>query len=358
MSTILANLNIHLIEFSSFLVIYFGFIQLIKRGPKNYVLVMVVTLSGLIHLRYSFFLQNGFEEFPHIFFFHISMVLLVGPLILRLGVAMADAALQKTYKLKWHLLPAAVGVLSEVIIFMRPAAELKSLLARPFLGTEIQTMHLAAILASIHITVYSSYLLYLYIQIHKKYELNDLRLTWVILIAPLPANLLIGIGFISQIDLLFHLGTLFISLICLMFFVFTTRYQNFFDMMLSEIKSQRYKNTPLDSIDQQQIQQRLLDLMQGEHWYRDQDLRVAELASELKLTTHQLSRILNESYGKNFNEYINSFRIDEAKDLLKEKQQMTVLDIAYAVGFNSKSTFNAQFQRIMGQTPMEYRKQN
>ncbi len=58
-----------------------------------------------------------------------------------------------------------------------------------------------------------------------------------------------------------------------------------------------------------------------------------------------------------FFEYINSLRVEEAKLLLKQtsKKQLTVIEIAYMVGFNNKVSFNSTFKKITGQTPSEFR---
>ena len=62
----------------------------------------------------------------------------------------------------------------------------------------------------------------------------------------------------------------------------------------------------------------------------------------------------------NFFDFINQFRIDEARSILKnpEKKQFTVLEILYEVGFNSKSSFNTAFKKHTGLTPTQYRKKN
>lgn len=62
----------------------------------------------------------------------------------------------------------------------------------------------------------------------------------------------------------------------------------------------------------------------------------------------------------NFFEYINSLRITEAMELLKDKgkSRLTIIEVAYQVGFNNKVSFNAAFKKQTGVTPTEYRKQH
>ena len=76
--------------------------------------------------------------------------------------------------------------------------------------------------------------------------------------------------------------------------------------------------------------------------------------------TLTLSRILNQHFGKNFFEFINGYRVEEAKRLLRDPDQQTasMLDILAAAGFTSKSTFNSIFKKHLGQTPSQYRQEH
>ena len=72
---------------------------------------------------------------------------------------------------------------------------------------------------------------------------------------------------------------------------------------------------------------------------------------------YQLSQVINTSLGQNFYNLINSYRVEEAKQQLSasDKQNQTILAIAYDVGFNSKSVFNKAFKKFTGTTPSKYR---
>ena len=70
-----------------------------------------------------------------------------------------------------------------------------------------------------------------------------------------------------------------------------------------------------------------------------------------------LSHVINASFNQNFRDFINSYRIEESKSRLVQ-DDMNILNIAYEVGFNSKSAFNTAFKKFTGMTPKEYRKKN
>jgi AraC-like DNA-binding protein len=100
---------------------------------------------------------------------------------------------------------------------------------------------------------------------------------------------------------------------------------------------------------------RLGALMEDERLYLNSELSLDDLARRVSLSTHQLSELINIHLGNNFASYVNSFRIERAKELLSGSPEMTVIEVAYGSGFNSKSAFNATFRNLTGKTPTEYR---
>jgi len=92
--------------------------------------------------------------------------------------------------------------------------------------------------------------------------------------------------------------------------------------------------------------------------YRNPGLTLSELAEQLGTNRHSLSRVINEGMGMNFNDFVNSYRVEEFKVLALDEnyQNHTLLAIAYIVGFNSKSAFNRSFKKLEQCTPREYLK--
>lgn len=104
--------------------------------------------------------------------------------------------------------------------------------------------------------------------------------------------------------------------------------------------------------------QRVERLMETEKAYLEADITIESLAKRVSLPERTLSRILNQHFGVNFFEFINRYRVQEAKRLLSapEYRDWTMLDILAEAGFTSKSTFNAIFKKQVGQTPSQYRR--
>ncbi|MDW3652795.1 MAG: helix-turn-helix domain-containing protein [Bacteroidia bacterium] len=93
--------------------------------------------------------------------------------------------------------------------------------------------------------------------------------------------------------------------------------------------------------------------MKEEKWFQNPSLSLRELAENLNISSNKLSWLLNERMGQNFNEYINSFRLENFKEIALNpaNNHLTLLALAYESGFNSKSVFNAFFKKAEGMTP-------
>ncbi|RMG20439.1 MAG: helix-turn-helix domain-containing protein [Bacteroidetes bacterium] len=102
------------------------------------------------------------------------------------------------------------------------------------------------------------------------------------------------------------------------------------------------------------------DLMKNERLFLDQSLCLKSLAEQVQIHPNKLSWLLNEHIGKNFNEYINSFRLETFKEkaLDPKNSHLTLLGLAYESGFNSKTAFNAFFKKMEGMTPRAWVKSN
>ncbi len=132
---------------------------------------------------------------------------------------------------------------------------------------------------------------------------------------------------------------------------------NGFSLAEAIVSTQRYANSALPADLNEEVVLQLNDLMSGEKLYRDSELRLEKLAERLNLSRHNLSQIINEQFNMNFFEYVNSYRIQEATELLSttSRKQLNIMEIAFNVGFNNKVSFNNTFKKITGKTPTEYR---
>ncbi|WP_299362777.1 AraC family transcriptional regulator [Winogradskyella sp.] len=119
----------------------------------------------------------------------------------------------------------------------------------------------------------------------------------------------------------------------------------------------KYQTSNLDSERSSEIFKNLENYFIKEKVYLNPNLKLQMVASKLKVTTHSLSQSVNENCKQNFQQYLNSYRIKEAKQKLSalDHKKVTISSIAYDCGFNSISAFNTAFKKIANQTPSQFR---
>lgn len=119
-------------------------------------------------------------------------------------------------------------------------------------------------------------------------------------------------------------------------------------------QSRRYERSSMDTSQADRIAARLNEAMAKHQLYKDPFLNLSNLSNHTGINSHRISQVLNTYMNTSFFEFINYWRIEEAKTLLRNSDE-TVLKISEHVGFNSRSTFNAAFKKVTGQSPSIYR---
>lgn len=101
----------------------------------------------------------------------------------------------------------------------------------------------------------------------------------------------------------------------------------------------------------------LRDYMTDKEPYLDPSLTIQELANQINIPVRDLSVLINHHIDQHFFDFVNEYRIQKAMSILKNpsKKELTVLEILYEVGFNSKSSFNTSFKKYTNLTPTAYR---
>ena len=206
----------------------------------------------------------------------------------------------------------------------------------------------------------------------KKYysAIENLNLTWLLYV--------VGAFFLMwMIDLLNFLlytftdvGITILSILTLLSitinFVFSIliffkaiRNPEVFSDIYETVKTIKYEQSRLTQSEKQEYTTMLKKYFKEYQPYLNPRLSISDVAKQVRIPVKDLSQIVNESLQKNFYDFINSYRIEEAKQmLLSEKgDKKTVLEILYEVGFNSKSAFNTAFRKYTGYTPTEFRHQ-
>lgn len=110
----------------------------------------------------------------------------------------------------------------------------------------------------------------------------------------------------------------------------------------------------------QEMKYSLIQVMENKKPFLDPELSLFKLSSQLDISSHLLSYIINKGCDENFYQFINGYRIEEAKKMIQDPnmQHLSLIGIAFEVGFNSKTVFNTTFKKRTNQTPSEFKKAN
>ncbi len=147
-----------------------------------------------------------------------------------------------------------------------------------------------------------------------------------------------------------------IPFLTVVFYLITMRYPEIFIILREEAERVHYTKSKISNLDIEKIKIDIERIITGDKLFIESDLTLKELAQRIGITTHQLSEILNVYYKKNFYDFINYYRIEEAKKFLAEDDEATALGICFKAGFNSNSAFYRAFKKETGLSPGNYRK--
>ncbi len=198
-------------------------------------------------------------------------------------------------------------------------------------------------------------------------DIEEVDLTWlkVLIIGFLIIRvqaILVTLGYMTSIDLNVSIAYEVLGQASNFMLMFLISFLIFFSLRVSKlfngIESSTIQVQDKQAIDPSQVTV-LTNYMKANKPYLNQLLTLDNLASQINMPARQLSQVINRHFDKNFFEFINSYRIEESKALLaqKENEKVTMLEIMAQAGFNSKATFNTFFKKAVGMTPTQYRKE-
>ena len=120
----------------------------------------------------------------------------------------------------------------------------------------------------------------------------------------------------------------------------------------------KYAHSKLQNEQKKQLLKKIINIMEVEKIYRQPDLTINGLAIELAIPKHYISQIINEQLDSGFLDFVNRYRVEEAKEKLQDVayQSLSILAIGQQVGFKAKSTFYAAFKKYTKHTPAAFRR--
>jgi len=331
-----------------------------RKSIKNWLFLGLFFVFSLFQIHYILFEMGLLNEYKAANVFPITAFYLLGPLV----YFITKHSLHKNYNMNTlsllHFLP--VIITSTVSIVLIYSSDLQTLLLLPeyFYNTNILYIGVTGWLLFIVYLLLSVKDLLNYFILSKQTILNNpsALVVFIILIFIMLACISDIIAFISNKHVFMELSVLIITLIIIFLFLINFRYPGYYKILYGIVENEKKKRSYLKGINFKELTSKLNYLMDKEEIFTDEYISLPILAQKVNLSQHQLSQFLNEKKGESFSSFINKYRIKKAKKMLLENPEEKILSIAYDVGFQSKSTFNAAFVKFADMTPHEFREIN
>ena len=310
---------------------------------------------------------------PNWFFVGSLGYALNGPLLYLYVISIIRSDFNLGSRHRWHLLPLVVYFLFLIFAFYSQTHMQKVALIDLYqFDLDWQFVTMDTLIKSSRFTYFimSIYLINKYREQLKDYQssIENIDLTWLkILVLGFALVSLVGVLLsISKVVNLFYtvdislqiflgLTTYYADLILVCFLLFFSAANISSVKKVKDQSKTSYANYQADD----EYVSRILKFMDDEKPYLKSNITLDALSELIDVPARELTAVLNGHFKMNFYEFINNYRIKEAKEILAadSNQQKTISDIFLAVGFNSKSVFNTFFKKNVGLTPSEFRKQ-
>lgn len=353
------------------------FFELLLLSKKNKclcdkILAFWMFIMGVHLFLYLFFTRELYLSYPYLIGMGSSLPLMHGPLLFLYTGSVTRYFSKWKQKYLLHFLPSLAFMVIFFDFFVSPDSGkivlVKNIAKNPY---NFYGLIYPAILISGFSYISLTWLLF---RRHRHNILNALsnlndknNLHWL-------RNLLIGMLVIwlvvllnnsilnSQVndDLIYVTVSLFVLFIGFFGFRQGDIFINFPDKFLNEglitDNKPRYTKSGLKEDQAYEIKNQLEKMITEKKIFLDEDLSLPKLAEMLKIHPNYLSQIINDKFQKNFYDFINSYRIEEFKQLvaLEKNKNKTFFALALDCGYNSKASFNSSFKKITGITPSEF----
>lgn len=348
--------------------------QLLGRAKKtfNYMFAGFMFSVGAVQFFNGLLVSGLLPDFPQFAFLHLPFLAWTGPTFFFCFKSVIGSRYRFRLIDSLHALSGLLVIPLLIPFFsMAPAEKVRIIMTPPtFMPGDPYLLFYSGIVAAVVLTVlgYMAFFVkecsfMLSIRFLREKKVSPFLVMIVFLIYPIgflytgsvvAANFMDHpAGFYIRAIQILSVLSFFLTLII---YTMSMRDNNYFQVLRQQTEKSRYEKSKIKNLDLDLVASRLRELLEDEKLYCDEDLNLNSLARELEIEPYQLSQIINEHYGKNFNAFINGYRIEEAKRMLVEETDRTIVSVSYAVGFNSPAPFYEWFFKITGSSPSKYRK--
>ncbi|OOG77659.1 AraC family transcriptional regulator [Algoriphagus sp. A40] len=317
-----------------------AFLFLHQRGNRlsNHLLgSLLVVLS--FRVGKSVLLEFSEDLNVKLIFIGLGSMLLIGPLFYLFSKSLSKRAFSLRESHLFHFIPAIFGI---------------------GFGFWIQESHLKTypiwVFVAAYATYYGHYLLYLLVGYRTAIKADAIQPSNVRLLRLIFFGLL-AVWFVYFLNLFdedipYIIGPVMYSAVAysISFVIVKNRF-------IDKVYHEKYKSTQIPESLSEEIYSRIQKLMVEEKAFKNPDLSLKLLSEQFRQSPQIISMVVNQKSGKNFNAYVNQYRIEEATKQLRNPklEHYTISAIAMESGFNSISSFNTAFKKQTGLTPLAFR---
>lgn len=340
-------------------------------------LALFLGLFGFFLLDDTLVCYGIYDQYPCLLGLAFLPVLAFGPVLFLCISAFTTIVPSFRKRDLWHFLPFGLYVLLTVPFLILPDAEkIRALAAEKAAEPQMMDKLLIGLIAA-QVVAYLFFSI-LKLRKHRKYlenitaVPNDFRLNWLLYFL---------LGF--DVLMLFWLYEIFLPnfrhdggwqtlvyflAVCALAF-FAIRQKEVFPFSEKDAaevqkfwaendESSTAKRALLSEERLLEMKSSLLKNMETQKPYLDPELNLPTLAGQMDLSLNELSELVNQGFGENFNQFVNRYRIEESKRLLGSKKHahLSMVGIAFEAGFNSKTAFNMAFKKMTGDSPTGFKR--
>jgi AraC-like DNA-binding protein len=371
------NLGTALLAIVVFQLFFLAFFLLTsKKGKKqsNMLLGLFFLMVGISMLDMWLSIHGMYEYYLRIAFLDDGFILALGPIILLYTRTIMYKDFSLTGSSLYHFIPFIIVTGYFIIVSVITSSE-----EQKQMMDDVQNFNLPLVIALVGVLFYVHSFVYLLVssselrkyrnQIYQEYSSTDkMNIDWLdftiksigilIFLAIVHAIVPYGVSkSIAPVSALFFIGFIFYfsNRVILKGLVQPELFGG-----ISTKSVEKYTSSNLTIEERTNYQKKLSDHITLQKPFLEPDLTINQLAEIVDLPPKTLSQVINQSYQKSFFDFINTYRVEEAKELFDntDDEKLTIQEVMYQSGFNSKSSFNTFFKKVTELTPSEYRNKN
>ena len=337
---------------------FFLFTLLITGNKKNKPIAFLVLAFSIILFQYVLYWTNYESVLPYLVMLPPVCYYATGPLLYRYFVSLYGKSEKFNYPL--HFSIAALALVPNLVLWLKYLGAIDPKMKFPLLFLIDGHWIIAG-----HMILYSTLIIVL-IAKHpiRESEFQKLRHNWakvliflyvLFVFAYISYYILVNFSFFN--DQWDYMISIMMSFSIYSIGYFLVKQPSIFDgeMYSNLFLPLKNKGETFETSLLNEFYEKIKKHMENEKPYRDNELRLVHLADQLGYSTHLLSKVINKRAGKNFNHFVNEYRLAEAEKLISENTSARIKSIYFDVGFNNKATFYKAFKNKYQCTPSEYK---